>query len=65
MRKSLDRLALAEDERALVRARLDALWERVEQEPKPLRFRTRARVGDRTRWYEEPDEVEHRSLDDA
>jgi hypothetical protein len=65
VRESLDRLALAEDERALVRARLDALWERVEEEPKPLRFRTRARVGDRTRWYEEPDEVEHRSLDDA
>jgi hypothetical protein len=65
VREALDRLELAADERDLVRARLDALWERVEQEPKPLRFRTRARVGDRTRWYEEPDEVEHRSLGDA
>ncbi|MEO9175365.1 MAG: hypothetical protein ABI317_07600 [Gaiellales bacterium] len=65
VRQALERLALAADERDLVSARLDALWERVEQEPKPLRFRTRARVGDRTRWYEEPDEVEHRSLGDA
>jgi hypothetical protein len=65
VRKALDRLALEADERDLVRARLDALCGHVEQEPKPLKFRTRARVGDRTRWYEEPDEVEHRSLGDA
>jgi hypothetical protein len=62
MRGELERLGLAPDERELVRARLDALWARVEQEPKSLRFRTRARVGDRTQWFEEPDEVEHRSL---
>jgi hypothetical protein len=65
VRAELDRLALEADERELVRTRLDHLWQRVEQEPKPLKFRTRARVGDRTRWYEEPDEVEHRSLGDA
>ena len=65
VRAELDRLALEPDERELVRTRLDHLWQRVEQEPKPLKFRTRARVGDRTRWYEEPDEVEHRSLGDA
>jgi hypothetical protein len=65
VRDQLARLELGEDERTLVGARLDELWERVEREPKPLRFRTRARVGDRTRWYEEPDEVEHRSLGDA
>jgi hypothetical protein len=65
VRSELDRLALDPDERELVRTRLDRLWQRVEQEPKPLKFRTRARVGDRTRWYEEPDEVEHRSLGDG
>jgi hypothetical protein len=27
-----------------------------------MRFKARARVGDRTRWYEEPDEIEHREL---
>jgi hypothetical protein len=62
VRGALERLALAQAERDLVRERLDALWECVERQPKSLKFRTRARVGDRTRWYEEPDEVEHRSL---
>ena len=60
VRAALDGLALSPVERDLIRERLDTLWERVEREPKPLKFRTRARVGDRTRWYEEPDEVEHR-----
>ncbi len=63
VRTALDGLELSPVERDLIRERLDTLWERVEREPKPLKFRTRARVGDRTRWYEEPDEVEHRSLD--
>jgi hypothetical protein len=27
-----------------------------------MRFKARARVGDRTRWYEEPDEIAHREL---
>ena len=56
-------LALEDAERDLVRQRLDQLWERVEGEPKSMRFKARARVGDRTRWYEEPDEVGHRELD--
>jgi hypothetical protein len=62
-RAVLERLALDESERDLVRQRLDALAERIEREPKSKRFKARARVGDRTRWYEEPDEVEHRELD--
>jgi hypothetical protein len=65
VRGGLDRLALSQSERDLVGERLDALWARVEGESKSLKWRTRARVGDRTRWYEEPDEVEHRSLGDA
>ncbi len=36
--------------------RLDAMWERIEQEPKTARWRLRSRVGDRVRWYEEPEE---------
>jgi hypothetical protein len=57
-----DRLAespLGEDERALVDGRLARLWERVETEPKGFRWRSRARIGDRTKWYEEPEEIEH------
>jgi hypothetical protein len=42
---------------ALVRERLDQLWARVENEPKPRRWRMRDRVGDRKRWYDEPEEV--------
>jgi len=36
--------------------RLAALSEQVESEPKSTKWRVRARVGDRVRWYEEPDE---------
>ena len=42
--------------------RLARLWERVEVQPKGLRWRTRAKVGDRTKWYEEPEEIEHGPL---
>ena len=47
----------------MIDGRLTALWERVEAEPKSLRWRSRAKVGDRTTWYQEPEEVEHRTLD--
>jgi hypothetical protein len=56
------RLPLEDTERQLLQERLAALWERVEREPKSMRFKARARVGDRTRWYEEPDEIGHREL---
>ncbi len=38
-------------------ARLDELLERIEAEPKPRAWRMRARIGDRKRWYELPEEV--------
>ena len=42
---------------ALVNSRLDELWTAVEGGPKPLKWRLRAQVGDRMRWYELPEEV--------
>ena len=42
-----------------VRERLARLWRRVEEEPKTFRWRSRARIGERSRWYEEPEEVDH------
>jgi hypothetical protein len=42
---------------ALVASRLDELWAAVEAQPKPLKWRLRAQVGDRVRWYELPEEV--------
>ncbi len=35
----------------------DRLWKRVEDEPKTRRFKMRARVGERRRWYELPETV--------
>ena len=49
---------LAADERAMVEARLDRLWARIDAEPKTRGWRLRDRSGDRKRWYEEPDDVE-------
>jgi len=41
----------------VVNARLDKLWATVQAGSKPLRWRMRAQVGDRMRWYELPEEV--------
>ena len=40
-----------------VNQRLDQLWERVDAHPKSLKWRLRAKVGDRMSWYELPEEV--------
>jgi hypothetical protein len=44
-------------DRELVSSRLDELWTAVEAQPKPLKWRLRAQVGDRMQWYELPEEV--------
>ena len=41
----------------LVVQRLDELWRSIDAQPKSLRWRLRARVGDRMSWYELPEEV--------
>ncbi len=41
-----------------VRTRLEELRARLDEEPKSLRWRARAKVGDRVRWYELPEENE-------
>ena len=40
-----------------VNQRLDELWERIEAQSKSLKWKLRARVGDRVTWYELPEEV--------
>ena len=57
LRDGAGTLGLEEADRQLVLQRIDSLWERIEQEPKSRRWRLRARVGDRKRWYQLPDEV--------
>jgi len=47
----------AEDLRALAQ-RIDRLADAMEQAPKSRKWKLRAKVGDRKRWYEEPEEVD-------
>lgn len=58
-RERLGDSTLTPDDRALIDERLQALWARVEAHPKTLAWRLRARVGDRVKWYEEPEEIAH------
>jgi hypothetical protein len=44
-------------DRARLDERLDALLDRIEREPKPRSWRLRAKIGDRKRWYQLPEEV--------
>jgi hypothetical protein len=43
--------------RAEVEARLQDILHRIEAEPKTRAWKLRARLGERKRWYELPDEV--------
>lgn len=43
--------------RGAVVARLDELFHRIDREPKSMAWKLRARIGDRVRWYELPEEV--------
>jgi hypothetical protein len=47
---------LAPQERELIDTRLSRLWELIDAAPKTSKWRWRARVGERVRWYEEPEE---------
>ena len=49
---------LKDEQKAHVEAQVVSALERIEQEPKSLAWRLRARVGDRVKWYKEVDEVE-------
>ena len=44
-------------DRDLVRSRIKEVWSAVEAQPKPLKWKLRAQVGDRLQWYELPEEV--------
>ncbi|MDQ3875119.1 MAG: hypothetical protein M3322_06135 [Actinomycetota bacterium] len=56
-REHVDRYELSDDERDVLRARIDALLARIEDEPKSRGWKLRARIGERKRWYELPEEV--------
>jgi hypothetical protein len=48
---------LTDEERARVATRLHELLERIEAERKSRRWKLRAKIGERKRWYELPEEV--------
>ncbi len=48
---------LKDEQKAHVESQVASALERIEQEPKSLAWRLRARVGDRVKWYKEVDEV--------
>ena len=58
--QSLDRLpdyGLPAEGSDLITARLSALLKEIERAPKTARWKIRSRVGDRMRWYDEPEET--------
>jgi hypothetical protein len=58
----LPEIALGEADSALIGGRLAELRHAIDTAPKSLRWRARSRVGDRMRWYEEPEEIEGPAL---
>ena len=57
-RNALVSSSLTPEQQSLVRERLERLWARIESEPKSTKWKMRNRVGDKVRWYEEPEEVD-------
>ena len=49
---------LDDKSRAVIARRIEALTAAIEAAPKSRRWKLRARVGERKRWYEEPEEVD-------
>jgi hypothetical protein len=41
---------------SLITEHMDILWAQIENAPKTAKWRLRNRVGDRVRWYDEPEE---------
>jgi hypothetical protein len=54
--RMLEFLAGREEGKQIIE-KLNTLWNKVENSPKSLRWKLRAKVGEKVRWYEEPEEV--------
>jgi hypothetical protein len=53
----VDRYELDAPAREQIQTRLEELWRRIDAEPKTSRWRRRSRLGERKRWYQEPEET--------
>jgi len=49
---------LTTEQKEKINSQVKTALVRIEQEPKSLAWRLRARVGDRVKWYRDVDEVE-------
>ncbi len=49
---------LSDEDRQVVRQRIQELRERIAAEPKSLRWKTRAKIGERVKWYKDVEELE-------
>jgi hypothetical protein len=56
----LDAIGLQPEHRTIIATRIEQLRSVIDASPKSLKWRSRARVGERVRWYDEPEEVGHR-----
>lgn len=54
--QSLSKYALDSDESALIRSRIEALLHGIEEAPKSLKWKMRAKVGPSKRWYKDVEE---------
>jgi len=54
----IDSYDIDEEGKGRIRGGIERLQGRIEEEPKPFSWRMRAKIGDRKRWYELPEEVE-------
>jgi len=54
----LETYQLSPEKKATIKERIDSLLRAIETEPKALRWKLRARVGTKQKWYEEVEEVE-------
>lgn len=57
-REHLDDYALPDPDQQQIGRRLDDVLERIEQAPKSRGWKLRAKIGERKRWYELPEEVD-------
>jgi hypothetical protein len=57
IRSSLGRYGLTAEQEAVLTARIDELRRRIDAAPKSGKWKFRARLGERMRWYDEPEEV--------
>jgi len=53
----LEKLGLDPAKKEVVLHRIDALRQRIEKEPKGVRWKMRAKIGDRMVWYDTPEKV--------